>query len=107
MACVLAVVVESVGVGREGEGALVLFPKAVDGLGHVGRADAPYPGQVGLFPFIGYPCVGDQVIVTYGVSDPAYDCEDTYAGMDETRLKSFNGDITPTYLWDGAKFVKE
>lgn len=36
-----------------------------------------------------------------------YDCEDTYAGMDETRLKSFNGDITPTYLWDGAKFVKE
>ena len=36
-----------------------------------------------------------------------YDCEDTYAGMDETRLKSFNGDITPKYLWDGAKFVKE
>ena len=70
MACVLAVVVESVGVGREGEGALVLFPKAVDGLGHVGRADAPYPGQVGLFPFIDYPCVGDQVIVTYGISDP-------------------------------------
>lgn len=39
MACVLAVVVESVGVGREGEGALVLFPKAVDGLGHVGRTE--------------------------------------------------------------------
>jgi len=69
MTCVFAVVVESVGVGREGERALVLFPKAVDGLGHVGRADAPYPRQVGSFPFIGYPRVGDQVIVTYGVSD--------------------------------------
>lgn len=47
--------------------ALALFPKAVDGLGHVGRVDAPCPRQVGLFPFLGYPGVGDQVIVAYGV----------------------------------------
>ncbi len=80
MACVLAVVIESVGVGREGEGALVLFPKAVDGLRHVGRADALYPGKVGLFPFIGYPCVGDQVIVTYGVSDPVINSQRYVSG---------------------------
>ena len=49
--------------------ALVLFPKAVDGLGHVVRADAPCPRQVGLFPFLGYPGVGDQVVVSYGVCD--------------------------------------
>jgi len=47
--------------------ALVLFPKAVDGLGHVGRADAPCPRQVGLFPFLVTPGVGDQITVAYGV----------------------------------------
>lgn len=67
MACVFAVVVKSVGVGREGEGVLVLLPKAVDGLGHVGRADAPHSWQVGFFPFLGYPCVGDQITVANGV----------------------------------------
>lgn len=36
-----------------------------------------------------------------------YDCEDTYPGMDETRLKSFNGDKTLEYRWDGIKFVKK
>ena len=49
--------------------ALVLLPKAVDGLGHVGGADAPYPWQVGFFPFLSYPGVGDQVTVAYSVSD--------------------------------------
>ena len=36
-----------------------------------------------------------------------YDCEDTYPGMEETRWNSYYGDPTPTYLWDGEKFVKE
>ena len=36
-----------------------------------------------------------------------YDCEDTYPGMEETRWNSYYGDPTPTYFWDGEKFVKE
>jgi hypothetical protein len=36
-----------------------------------------------------------------------YDCEDTYPGMEETRWNSYYGDPTPTYFWNGEKFVKE
>ena len=36
-----------------------------------------------------------------------YDCEETYAGMDETRWSSYRGDKTPKYLWNGEGFVKE
>lgn len=36
-----------------------------------------------------------------------YDCEDTYAGMDESRLSSYRDEETLRYLWNGAKFIKE
>lgn len=36
-----------------------------------------------------------------------YDCEDTYPGMGESMLSSYEGDKTLKYLWNGTKFVKE
>ena len=36
-----------------------------------------------------------------------YDCEETYPGMGESMLSSYDGDKTLKYLWDGKKFVKE
>ena len=36
-----------------------------------------------------------------------YDCEDTYPGMGESMLSSYEGDKTVKYLWNGKGFVKE
>ena len=36
-----------------------------------------------------------------------YDCEDTYAGMGESRLSSYDGDQILTYRWNGKGFEKE
>ena len=36
-----------------------------------------------------------------------YDCEDTYAGMGESMLNSYNGDKILKYLWNGERFEKE
>ena len=36
-----------------------------------------------------------------------YDCEDTYPGMGESMLSSYEGDKTVKYLWNGKNFVKE
>ena len=36
-----------------------------------------------------------------------YDCEDTYPGMAESMLSSYDGDKILKYLWNGEKFVKE
>ena len=36
-----------------------------------------------------------------------YDCEDTYPGMGESMLSSYDGDKTLKYLWNGKAFVRE
>ena len=36
-----------------------------------------------------------------------YDCQDTYAGMEESRLNSYSGDEIPKYIWDGERFIKQ
>ena len=68
---VVAVEVDAMCVWKEGEGTFFLVPEVVDGGGHVRWAEVVHVRQVGVFPFGGDACVGDEAVVSDGEGDAA------------------------------------